>query len=144
VFLHLRFSYCLVSNYYILPYNIANPAANPPTNTPTAPGKFTTPAPVSAGTVALALLDLLLVVERAVLLLDIVNCVELCVEECDGDVVVEFLDNVLEESVALATDVMTAEERSEVSEGYTIALGPKYGASEGLKRGPLAMSIISI
>jgi hypothetical protein len=69
---------------------MASPAISPPAITPTAPDKFTTPAPVSAGTVALAVLDLLLVAELVVLVADEVDR---CVEECDEDrdVVVEFL-----------------------------------------------------
>jgi hypothetical protein len=52
------------------------------------------------------------------------------------------LDNLFEEEVR-DLDKCVEVGMSEVSEGYTTALGPKYGASEGLKRGPLATRIIS-
>jgi hypothetical protein len=64
-------------------YNMASPAARPPTKTPIALGRFTTPAPVSAGTVALAVLDSLLIVELDVCdaLVDVVEQVEECADE---------------------------------------------------------------
>ena len=48
-------------------------------------------------------------------------------------------DEKIAEDRVSGVDVVT----DPVSEGYTTALGPKYGASEGLKRGPFAINSIS-